>query len=144
MKYIKRLLTSVLLLGTLFLNGSAYADNAPVIRYQFCTEAGLQGQYSLVTKIITICYGLSAQDEAETIQHELVHYYQDKADGLDNTTLTTVSGDDIVQTLWDNNDYRLAGLKAHITENYHPSHYLYELEAYILQNYPTGYVLSLE
>jgi hypothetical protein len=130
-------------LGTLFLNGSVLTGDAPVIRYQFCTEAGLQGQYDLATKIITICHGLTDEVQAETIQHELVHYYQDKADGLDNTTLTTVSGDDLVQKIWDDPE-AFPGIKAHIVKHYHPSHYLYELEAYILQDYPTGYVLSLE
>ena len=85
----------------------------------------------------------SLAQEAETLRHELVHFEQDLATGLDNNTQTLISGESVVQKIWDDSSLH-PELKAHIIEHYQPKQYLIELEAYLLQDYPLGYVLTYE
>jgi hypothetical protein len=103
----------------------------------------LLGSYNRQTKVLTICKGLTKEVEQETLTHEMIHYYQDFKDGLNNTTHEVISGKDVVQQIWDD-DSLFPELKAHIVNNYSPDNYLPELEAYILENYPLGNVLTYE
>ena len=114
----------------------------PTIVRQAC-EPMLLGSYNRGTNLLTLCTGFSVDQEAETLRHELVHFQQDLADGLDNSTHVLISGVSVVQKIWDDSSL-YPELKQHIIEYYQPHQYLIELEAYLLQDYPMGYVLTYE
>jgi hypothetical protein len=101
----------------------------------------LLGSYNRRTNILTLCSGYSVYQEAETLRHELVHFQQDAADGLENTTHVLISGESVVQKIWDDSSL-FPEVKAHIIKYYQPNQYLIELEAYLLQDYPMGHVLT--
>ena len=113
----------------------------PTIVRREC-EPLVLGSYNTQTNILTICSGYSAEQEAETLRHELVHFEQDLLDGLGNNTTGLISGESVVQKIWDDNSL-YPGLKAHIKQYYQPYQYLIELEAYLLQDYPFGYILEV-
>jgi hypothetical protein len=151
----KHALVTGLLFGTVFTLGiyNDYQGNNdytsqqisevvyPTIVRRDCGTAGLGGYYNRQTNLLTLCTGYSVEQEAEILRHELVHFEQDHADGLDNDTHTLISGESVVQNIW-NDDSLYPELKTHIKKYYTPEQYLIELEAYILQNYPLGYVLT--
>jgi len=113
----------------------------PTIVRRNCGTAGLLGYYNRQTNLLTICTGFSVEQEAETLRHELVHFEQDYATGLDNNTQTLISGESVVQKIWDDPSL-YPELKQHIEKYYLPHQYLIELEAYLLQDYPLGYTLT--
>jgi len=114
----------------------------PTIQRKAC-EPGLLGSYNRGTNLLTLCSGYSVDQEAETLRHELVHFEQDLADGLENTTQVLISGESVVKNIWDDPSL-YPEVKAHIIKYYQPEQYLIELEAYLLQSYPLGYVLTYE
>lgn len=114
----------------------------PTIQRRQC-EPLILGSYNRQTNILTLCSGYSVDQEAETLRHELVHFEQDLADGLENSTQVLISGESVVQKIWDDNSL-YPELKAHIIKYYQPHQYLIELEAYILQDFPLGYILTYE
>ena len=114
----------------------------PTIQRKAC-EPMLLGSYNRQTNILTLCSGYSVEQEAETLRHELIHFQQDLKDGLENSTSELLSGESVVQAIWDD-DSLYPELKAHIIEYYQPHKYLIELEAYLLQAYPIGHVLTYE
>jgi hypothetical protein len=113
----------------------------PTIVRRDCGTAGLLGTYNRQTNLLTLCTGFSVNQEAETLRHELVHFQQDYKDGLENNTSELINGEDVVQKIWDD-DSLVPELKAHIVKYYNPEQYLIELEAYLLQDYPMGHVLT--
>jgi hypothetical protein len=114
----------------------------PTIQRKAC-EPMLLGSYNRGTNILTLCSGYSVEQEAETLRHELVHFQQDLKDGLENNTHVLLSGESVVQQIWDDSSL-YPELKQHIKQYYQPHQYLIELEAYLLQDYPLGYVLTYE
>jgi hypothetical protein len=114
----------------------------PTIIRQEC-EPDILGSYNRGTNILTLCSGFTVEQEAETLRHELVHFQQDYKDGLENYTSELLSGESVVQSIW-NDDSLYPKVKAHIIKYYQPEQYLIELEAYILQDFPLGYVLTYE
>ena len=108
---------------------------------EWCTQNVL-GYYSLETKDITICEAASSPEQiSETINHERIHYAQDLKDGLDNYTLEPISGKWVVEILfYQEYDSELA---QHIRENYDPSRWIIEFEAYKLARLPLGTLLTL-
>jgi hypothetical protein len=112
----------------------------PTIQRKAC-EPGLLGSYNRGTNLLTLCSGYSVEQEAQTLRHELVHFQQDYKDGLENNTSELISGESVVQKIWDNSSL-FPELKQHIIKYYQPHQYLIELEAYLLQDFPMGHVLT--
>jgi hypothetical protein len=108
----------------------------PGINFSNDCPKNLVGFYSTRDNQITSCVAETDPRYPELIRHEMQHYLQNMADGLDNDTLVPVSDMDTLHTIWSKLVADDHPLVHHIMDNYPREHYLVELEAYLLEGAP--------
>lgn len=93
--------------------------------------ANIQGSYNRATNVLTVCSGLSEYDAQETFAHELVHAAQDAADGINNSTQTTLLTQEQRDAL--RQTPRGVAVQAILDEYYPVSSHEIEFEAWFFQ-----------
>jgi hypothetical protein len=108
----------------------------PKIVHSLTCKQGVQGFYNTGRNDITMCILPGHPDYDSTLRHEYQHFLQDAQDGIQNGTVETVTDRTTLTTIWNHLEKTNHPLYQHITQYYHPSHWVIELEAYLLQESP--------